>query len=60
MINGKIKLIITGVATKEDFIKNSYKTSLGQKGTMYYVVKANQIGDIKEMDNKFKKIKPNK
>ncbi len=59
MINGNIQLVITGVATKEDFIKNSYKTPLGQKGTIYYVVDANKIGDIVEMDKKFKKIKPN-
>ncbi len=57
MINGNIKLVITGVATKEDFINFSYKTTLGQKGTTYYVVDVNKVGDIVEMDNKFKKIK---
>ena len=57
MINGNIKLVITGVATKEDFIKYSYKTALGQKGTVYYVVDANKIGDVEKMDKKFSKIK---
>lgn len=56
MFNGEIKLIITGVATKEDFIKNGYKKTLRQKGTMYKVVDAKIIGDITEMDKKFKTI----
>lgn len=53
MLNGKIKLVITGVATKDDFLKHSYLTSLGQYGTTYHVVKAFLVGDITEMDRKF-------
>lgn len=56
LFNGKIKLIITGVATKEDFLNHGYLTTLGQKGTTYNVVKANIAGDIQLMDKKFGQI----
>lgn len=56
MINGDVELVITGVATKYDFIKYGYEKSLGQRGTTYKVVDAKTIGDIYEMDEKFKKI----
>lgn len=55
--DGKLKLIITGVATKDDFIKLGYRKSLGQKGTSYQVVNALDIGDISVMDSKFSQIK---
>lgn len=53
MFDGSIKLVITGVATKADFISNSYTTSLGQGGTTYHVVKVSVVGDVTEMDRKF-------
>ena len=56
MINGEVKLIITGVATKEDFLKYGFRLSLGQKGTSYQVVKAIDAGDIDMMDYKFSQI----
>ena len=59
MFNGKVKLIITGVATKEEFKQKSFVTSLGQIGTNYYVVKASDIGDIDIMDIKLKKLNNN-
>ena len=57
LLDGSIKLIITGVATKKDFIDHSYTGSLGQRGTTYLLVPANLAGDIDEMDRKFKSIK---
>jgi len=59
MFNGKILLVITGVATKEDFMNFSYKVSLGQKGTTYYVVRADVAGDVSTMDKKFSIFKTN-
>ena len=59
MINGTVKLVITGVATKEEFLKYSYETSLGQHGTRYSVVDAKKIGDVSCMDEKFKHLKQN-
>ena len=52
----KINLVITGVATKDDFINNGYTASLGQWGTKYNVVSASLIGDIITMDQKFNDI----
>lgn len=54
VFNGDVLLVITGVATKQDFIKNAYDATLGQKGTIYLVVNASIVGDIVEMDSKFK------
>lgn len=56
LITGEVKLIITGVATKEEFLKYGYKKSLGQRGTIYQVVDVSIIGDISKMDEKFKDI----
>lgn len=56
LITGEVKLVITGVATREEFIKFGYEKSLGQKGTTYQVVDAIQIGDVKDMDDKFKNL----
>lgn len=56
MINGDIKLVITGVATKEDFLNHGFRQTLGQKGTSYQVVKVLVAGDIDDMDNKFSQI----
>lgn len=53
MFNGEIVLVITGVATKEDFLKESYEATLGQRGTKYRVVKASVAGDVTIMDKKF-------
>jgi hypothetical protein len=53
MFNGEIVLVITGVATKEDFLKESYEATLGQRGTKYRVVKASVAGDVTVMDKKF-------
>lgn len=56
LFSGTSKLIITGVATKEEFIKHGYTKSLGQRGTTYQVVDACLVGDLNVMDNKFKVI----
>ena len=56
MINGDVKLIITGVATKEDFLKYGFRQTLGQKGTSYQVIKNLDVGDIDAMDYKFSQI----
>ena len=56
MIDGSIRLVITGVATKEDFLKNGRNSSLGQRGTTYHVVDISKIGDITEMDKKIKEL----
>ena len=56
MINGDIKLIITGLATKKEFINYGYKKSLGQFGTTYQVVDAIKVWDIDAMDQKFNEI----
>ena len=53
----QFKLIITGVATKDDFLRYGYTKSLGQRGTTYKVVDAYKIGDIHTMDIKFKPLK---
>lgn len=52
LINGDIKLVITGVATKQDFIDYSYSKSLGQKGTTYSVVDVKIASDVMAMDSK--------
>jgi len=54
MFNGEVLLVITGVATKQDFIQNAYEATLGQRGTTYKVVNASVVGDVKDMDNKFR------
>ena len=56
LVDGTIKLIITGVATRQDFIRHAYKGTLGQRGTTYLLVPAKMAGDIDEMDKKFKSI----
>ena len=56
LLNGNIKLIITGVATKEEFQKHSYIGTLGQNNTQYRLIKAKLVGDIKDMDAKFANI----
>ena len=56
LTNGDVKLVITGVATKEDFLNYSYIASLGQRGTTYNVVNAIDIGDVDAMDFKFHNI----
>lgn len=48
------KLVITGVATREDFIKNGFTGDLFQRGTKYFLVYAKLVGDIDTMDEKFK------
>lgn len=60
MIDGTIRLVITGVATKQDFIDFGRNSSMGQKGTTYHVVDVLKIGDVKVMDEKFKRFIKNK
>lgn len=55
-LDNKTSLVITGVATKNDFVLNGRTASLGQWGTKYNVVSASMIGDLIEMDNKFNDI----
>lgn len=57
MTNGDIKLVISGVATKDDFLNYGYRKSLGQQGTSYQVVNAIDVGDIIDMDYKFSNLK---
>ena len=57
MFNGNIKLIITGMATKDDFIRYGRRATLGQKGTSYLVVDVLKVGDIESMDNKIANLK---
>ena len=57
MVNGAIKLIITGVATRDEFKNNGFTGSLGQYGTTYHLVNAADVGDIYDMDYKFNSIK---
>ena len=52
----RTKLIITGVATKEDFEKYARVGSLGQRGTQYLLVPAKKAGDVDRMDQKFKSV----
>ena len=56
MVDGTIKLVITGVATKKDFAEHGYDSSLGQRGTTYHVVDISKIGDVDEMDKKIKNL----
>lgn len=56
MINGTIKLIITGVATKDEMMNDSFCGSLGQRGTTYHLIDAIKVGDIFDMDKKFESI----
>ena len=54
--NGKTKLYITGVATKDEMVANSIIGNLGQRGTQYHLIKVMITGDIKKMDYKINKI----
>lgn len=56
MIDGDVKLIITGVATREEFNEHMYEQSLGQEDTVYLVVDADLIGDVDVMDMKLNEI----
>lgn len=57
MVNGEIKLIITGVATKKEFLEYGYTGSLGQRGTKYHLLDVMVAGDVSTMDNKFFNLK---
>lgn len=52
MFDGGIKLVITGMATKQDFIDYGHLATLGQRGTTYQVVDAKIAGDVADMDRK--------